>query len=402
MEAGPDGARVTIVIPTTRDAERLRRCLATLDRATRDVPYELVIVLNGAEEEVVRAAHEGTGDARIVVSAVNRGFAGAANLGRREGGTETDAIVLLHDDVEVEEGWLGELLAAADRHPEAGLICPLVLGADGRVQLAGGVMFRDATVGLVGQGAAPDDPAVRVARPVDFPSSGGLLVRQPVWDAVGGLDEHFFPAGYADADLAFSARAAGWDVRVEPAATVRHSGGSTLPPGFKTWVHERNRARFRDRWRVALEEHEPPGDRGPVTVERALDGARRRSERLGEPRTEPAPDTTDRSVDPATLPAREVTLMREYLAERDAEQAELLSRLERMHHVNGRRTEVERLRIELDRLHAEVARLHAEHARRAAELADLHERAAAEIAARDAALEAKDGYIEALLGELGR
>jgi GT2 family glycosyltransferase len=374
--SGAGVARASVIVATTRDGARLERCLGTLERATRDVPYELVVVLNGADADVREVARRRAEDTTVVDSDVNLGFPGACNLGRASATASADAIVLLHDDVEVEDGWLSALLRCADDHPEAGVIAPRVLGPDGRVQLAGAVMFRDGTPGLIGAGADRDAQAVRVPRVVDFASSSCLLVRAAAWDAVGGLDEHYFPAGYSDADLGFGVRRAGWDVRVEHAAAARHSGGSTLPLGFKRWLHTRNRARFLDRWREELADHEPLGDGGPGAIERALRRARSRAASAPPPTpAAPPADLGERRVDPARLPAREVSLMREYLAERDVE--------------------CERLEAEVSRLAEELRRIGAEHA-------GLHEHAGNEIRARQARIEELDAIVEELRGQLER
>jgi GT2 family glycosyltransferase len=382
--------RASIVVATTRDGTRLERCLDALERSTRGLPHQLVLVLSGADDDVREVAAART-TATIVSSDVNLGFAGASNLGRRA--ASSDAIVLLHDDVEVEDGWLGALLAAAEHHPSAGIIGGRVLRPDGRIQCVGSVMFADGTSSFVGYGAARDDPFVAVERSVDYTTSCCALVRAAAWDAVGGMDEHFFPAGYADADFAFAVRRAGWDVRVAPAAVVSHSGGSTLPEGFKQWVHTRNRERFVDRWRDHLATQQLPGDGGSEAIAHALERARARALRLGRPSTEVAP-TDGRAIDPATLPARENALMREYVAELEAGD-------------RRRARELERVRRELDRVHTEHGRRYAEAEAATTEvdklnreLNDVHARAKQEIDARDAALAAKDVYIESLRAAL--
>ena len=54
----------SVVVVTTRDGARLLRCLASIGRSAGDVPYEVVVVLSGADDDVVEAAR-GVGGVRI-------------------------------------------------------------------------------------------------------------------------------------------------------------------------------------------------------------------------------------------------------------------------------------------------------------------------------------------------
>ena len=308
-----------------RDAPRLMRCLASLERGAGEVPYELVLVLSGADDEVAEAAR-GVNGARVVESRWNLGFAGGCNLGRAEASGEL--IVLLHDDAEAEQGWLPALVEAADRHPDAGVIGSRVLTGDGeRLQLAGAAMFSDATTALIGRGASAGAAGHRAARPVDYCSSCSVLVRAGTWDAVGGLDELLFPGGYVDANLGMAAWAAGWTVRYEPSSVVRHRQGGSMTGGFRAFVHARNSDRFRDRWAEELELREPPASEVDAATARALARAEERAREAlarGAPAGAPAAAP---AIDPELGPRLaelELRLLREYVAFADRE-------LERVH-----------------------------------------------------------------------
>ena len=234
-----DAPLASVVVATTRDASRLLRCLASIERGAGDVPYEVVLVLSGADDDVVEAART-VGGVRLVESRWNLGFAGAWNAGRAE--ARGELIVSLHDDAEAEEGWLPALVDAAERHPDAGVIGGRVLNGDsGRLQLAGGVMFSDGRSALLGRGEAADAPEHMAPRAIDYSSSCSLLVRAQTWDSIGGADELMFPGGYVDADLSMAAWAAGWTVRYEPSAVVRHRHLGTMTADFKAFTHGRNR-----------------------------------------------------------------------------------------------------------------------------------------------------------------
>ena len=369
--------RASIIIATARQAERLKRCLTALAQHTRDIDYEVVIVLNEADEDVVSLVRRGVRGATVVSSDVNLGFAGACNLGRRH--AQSDLLVLLHDDAEVADGWLPALMSAADEHPSAGAIGALIVRPEGDVQLSGGALFSDGSAAWIATGLPADHPEARVPRIVDYCSAACQLVRARVWDAIGGLEEDNFPAGYVDADLALAVNKAGWTVRVEPRAVVWHPAPGTMPDGFRAWVHARNRERFCAKWAHDLPGYEPPGDRGEEVVGRALARARARAESavpsLGGP-----PTSNVRGDAAREAGHRELRLLREYVSETDAWTLEL--------------------RADVERLHEEARRAHAAAADTAAELTETHARASHEIGARDEALAALQAEIADLRAQV--
>src|SRR5262249_11859966 len=156
----------------------------------------------------------------------NLGLAGAGNRGRAL--AKGELLVLLHDDAEVEPGWLEALVEAADRHPEAGAIGGKVLFPDGRLQSAGMILWRDATTSPPWtKGTTPDPAAFDRPRAVDYCGTCSLLVRAAVWDAAGGLDERLFPVYFVDVDLAMAIRRMGRVVLYEPRSVIRHHQGAS-------------------------------------------------------------------------------------------------------------------------------------------------------------------------------
>jgi GT2 family glycosyltransferase len=251
--------RVSVVIVAARNAERLLRCVERVLREAPDaVALEVVVVLNAAEpglEEALRSAYE---HARVVSSDVPLGFPGGVNLGARH--ARGELLHVLHDDTEVEPGWLERLIAALDERAEAGAVGSLVLDPDGTVQSAGAVLWRDGRTeplpadgpGALWQGGD--------AYPVDYCASASLLIRRDAWEAVGGLDERFHPAYYVDVDLAMALRSQGYAMLCEPRSRVRHERGGSSRETFRSFVSERNRATFAAKWARDLAHQAPYAD----------------------------------------------------------------------------------------------------------------------------------------------
>ena len=77
-----------------------------------------------------------------------------------------------------------------------------------------------------------------------------MAFTRPVWEALGGFDEGFFPAYWEESDFCERARRAGRRVVVAPRATVQHHEASATgkySPEFYFYYH-RNRLRYAAKW----------------------------------------------------------------------------------------------------------------------------------------------------------
>lgn len=264
--------RVSVIIPAAATPELLHDCLRSLKRnGPSTIPFEVIVVLNestSAAEAELRATVTGI---EVVASGVNLGMAGAGNRGRDL--ARGELLVTLHDDAEVEPGWLEALVSTADSHPEAGAVGGKVLHPDGLLQSAGMILWSDAATSSPWVGAAPPPTAFDRVRAVDYCGTSSLLVRADVWDAVGGLDERFYPAYYVDVDLAMAIRQRGLVVLYQALSRIRHHRSASMGPRFRSFVAERNRRRFLTKWSSALREHEPREEGSPAAIGRAIERA---------------------------------------------------------------------------------------------------------------------------------
>ena len=166
-------------------------------------------------------------------------------------------LVVLQDDTVVHPGWLESLAAVADAHPEAGVVCSAGLyPGGGTVQTAGVVLFSDATATHVREGEPV--AALEALEPyaADSCSSAGMLVRARTWDAVGGLDDRFFPLYFVDATLTMRVWERGEAVLCAPRARVEHARSQSTSSRFKDYLFPRHRRVFEDRWRDVLDARE--------------------------------------------------------------------------------------------------------------------------------------------------
>jgi len=264
--------RASVIIPATCSPGLLLACLRSLERnGPRNVPYETIVVLNNPKRQEERRLREMVTGLQVVSSPVNLGVAGAGNRGRQL--AKGKFLVLLHDDAEVEPAWLETLVETADAHPEAGAIGGKVLFPDGRLQGAGGIVWKNGRASQPWLGKTPPATAFGSVRQVDFCGSSSLLVRASSWDSIGGLDERFYPVYYVDVDLAMSIRQLGLAVLYQPGSRIRHHQSASTNYFFRNFVNSRNLGLFVVKWAAALEQHEPLVENSPEAVKRAIDRA---------------------------------------------------------------------------------------------------------------------------------
>jgi GT2 family glycosyltransferase len=229
---------VTVVVVTWQGRHLVDACLASLRAQT--LPHRLVVVDNASTDGTVEFLAAEHPEATVVVTTENLGFAGGAQIGLDL--VDTPYAALLNNDAQADPGWLEALVGALDEHPEAAAATSRMLLADrpGMLNNTGVVLLPDGYGADRGLGAPASDG---VAPDEVFGFSGGAAVlRMSAVRDVGGFARRFF-LYYEDTDLSWRLRLAGWTVRYEPAAVVRHLHSATVDQRSESFAfhNERNR-----------------------------------------------------------------------------------------------------------------------------------------------------------------
>jgi N-acetylglucosaminyl-diphospho-decaprenol L-rhamnosyltransferase len=219
------------IVVSYNSHEVVRRCVAPL--AAR--PEVRVIVVDNASLDGTLDALDG---APVVTLARprNEGFARACNIGWRT--SDAPFVLLLNPDAVLTWSALRVLIRALEDHPEVAVVGPRLERADGTLELSQHRFPRLSTTygqalflhRLLRRARFEDDVrnALAYARPQspDWLSGACLLIRRPVLEALGGLDERFF-LYREDVDLCRRVRDRGLTVRYEPRAVALHDGGGS-------------------------------------------------------------------------------------------------------------------------------------------------------------------------------
>lgn len=237
--------RVSIIIPHY-NGDILLSCLSSLFEHTRGC-FEVIVVDDGSTDGSVERAQARFPEIRVLRNTHNRGFAVSCNRGLET--AQGHYSLLLNNDVEVQPGWLEELVCFADAHPRCAACQPKILSAQHRRRFdyagaAGGQIDRFGhtyCLGRVFDTLEEDQGQYDTPREIFWASGTALLLRREALERVGLLDEMFF-MHFEEIDLCWRLHLAGFQVWSVPSSTVYHHSGWTLPSEspLKMFLNHRN------------------------------------------------------------------------------------------------------------------------------------------------------------------
>ena len=251
--------RVSILIPVYGKPLLTFTCLKSVQANTAPGTYEVIVIDDHSPEPMAESLADVTG-IRIERNPENLGFLRTVNRGAEL--AQGEILVILNNDTIVTPGWLAGLLGVLRSHPEAGLVGAKLIYPDGRLQEAGGIVWRDGSAWNLGRNDDPDKPEFNYLREADYCSGACLAIPTTLFRSLGGFDTRFAPAYYEDTDLAFAVRAAGRKVFFQPLATVVHFEGQTSGTDETGGVKQhqvKNRETFEQKWRAELASHRANG-----------------------------------------------------------------------------------------------------------------------------------------------
>ena len=209
---------ISVIIPNWNGAHHLPTCLESVQSQTLR-EFEVIVADNGSIDGSLELLARDYPEVRVLALGENRGFAGACNAGIAA--AQGTYVALLNNDAEADPGWLSEVVAAFQRHPEAGLVASKMLLFDRRdtFHTAGGIPGN--------RGVWQKDEGQYDREEAVFSACGGSAAyRRTMLDQIGLLDEDFF-FSCEDVDLAWRAQLAGWRCVYVPRAIVYHKLSAT-------------------------------------------------------------------------------------------------------------------------------------------------------------------------------
>jgi len=257
---------ISIIIPVFNQFRFTQACLASLQEHQGAERFEVIVVDDCSTDATAEAVPRMPGIVYLRTE-TNSGFITSCNRGAEA--ARGKYLVFLNNDALVRPGWLTALLDTFAEEPRAGIVGSKLLYPDGRLQEAGGIIWRDATGWNYGKFDDPEKPEYNYLREVDYCSAAALMISKSLFASVGCFDSRYAPAYYEDTDLAFKVRGAGYKVLYQPLSEVIHyegaTGGTDLSTGAKKH-QEINRSTFAEKWAAELMTRPAHGDLAPLQL----------------------------------------------------------------------------------------------------------------------------------------
>jgi GT2 family glycosyltransferase len=217
-----EARKISIIIPSRDDVERLARSIENLTSKTSYPDYEIVVVGNDSQSPEPRA-----GFSRIPHRLLR--FSGPSNVSALNNfaveQTESPWLLFLNGDVEViENDWL-TIMAEHVQRPEVGAVGARLLNPDDTIEHAGIVLGVNGIAQPAFRGFPAEHPGAnrqaQVTRNCSAVSGTCILMRREVFEDTGGFDESL-PDAFADVDLCLKLRRASYLIVYTPFAKLYH------------------------------------------------------------------------------------------------------------------------------------------------------------------------------------
>jgi GT2 family glycosyltransferase/glycosyltransferase involved in cell wall biosynthesis len=250
----------SIIVPVFNQFQFTHACLASLQTVEEQSRFEVIVVDDCSSDETAELVPRMEGVVYLRNEA-NSGFIVSCNRGAAK--ARGAYLFFLNNDTVVKPGWLSRLLETFADEPRTGIVGSKLVYPDGRLQEAGGIIWRDASGWNYGKFDDPQKPEYNYLREVDYCSAAALMVPKSLFQKLGGFDEKYAPAYYEDTDLAFKVRKDGYKVLYQPLSEIIHyegvTGGTDLSTGTKKH-QDINRQTFVENWAIELAAKPVNGD----------------------------------------------------------------------------------------------------------------------------------------------
>lgn len=232
----------SIIIPNYNGLSLLKECVTSIRRHT-SVPYEIIVVDNGSNDETVKYCHRER--LKLVSLPINRGFPVACNLGLHI--ATGNALMLLNNDTIVTPNWLDNLLRCLYSSEDIGMVGPVTNYASGKQQI------QEPYTNLADMASRYNTPDESKWQDTSRLVGICLLFKRELLEKIGFMDEIFTPGHFEDDDFCYRSRLAGYRLLITGDCFIYHHGSASFQKKGQEAVQSLlkvNHQKFIDKWGV--------------------------------------------------------------------------------------------------------------------------------------------------------
>jgi GT2 family glycosyltransferase/glycosyltransferase involved in cell wall biosynthesis len=247
----PEKPEVSILIINWNATQLTLECLRQVWGHTKDISYEVIVADNGSRAGSMLPLKKTGRGTRLLELGSNRFFGEANNIAAES--ATGKYLCFLNNDAFVQSGWLRSLVDHLEKTPDAGVVGPMFLFPDQRLQEAGCAIDENGFPTRYGRNRDAALPEFNVPKSVDYVSAAAMLIERRLFTEAGGFDLAYEPAYYEDVDLCFKVRALGRNTWYCPSAKVIHAEGMSSDldedaRATRQYWGDLNRSKFTERW----------------------------------------------------------------------------------------------------------------------------------------------------------
>lgn len=255
-----DNPEVSIIIPVYNNFRYTYKCISSILKSETKIPFEIIIG-NDMSKDKTRIIDKYF--INIIVINNNQKLNYLKNCNQAAKRSKGKYILFLNNDTKVHKEWLTFLINLIESDNTIGMVGSKLIYLNGRLQEAGGIVWKNGECSNFGRGQNPDLPEYNYVKEVDYISGASIIIRKSIWEIIGGFDEKYSPAYYEDTDFAFRMRKHGYKVMYQPKSIVEHfegvSNGKDISKGIKRYQLI-NKIKFIKKWENELKNQEEQGN----------------------------------------------------------------------------------------------------------------------------------------------
>jgi len=259
--------KATIIIPTKNNVDILKRCIQSIEETCPSETYDLIVVDNGSDDKATLTYLQLLKRKQHTVIPYDKEFnySEINNIAVDASPKENEYLVLMNNDIEVlTTDWLTRMIENINRR-EVGIITPLLIYPDKKVQHAGVVLgycggianhiskyeptYSDNSGNTRSPGYGNYLTAIRDYSAV---TAACMAIRRSVFDQLNGFNEDF-RVGLNDIDLCIRATQLGLKVLYDGKIVMIHHESYSRSNNNKDYFHPEDNELFKKIYAAQLQ-----------------------------------------------------------------------------------------------------------------------------------------------------